>query len=50
VAAASRAQEALVADKGAFPKGVRLVRSCAGGMPPGVKTENLKAFLGEIGK
>jgi uroporphyrinogen-III decarboxylase len=26
----------------------RLILSCAGGMPPGVKTENLQAFLSEV--
>jgi 3-hydroxyisobutyrate dehydrogenase-like beta-hydroxyacid dehydrogenase len=40
VAQAVRAQEA------ALPPGARLIRSCAGGMPPGVSTMNIYAFLG----
>jgi uroporphyrinogen-III decarboxylase len=43
VARAARDQEE------ALPRGARLVRSCAGGMPPGVSTENIDAFLGAIG-
>jgi uroporphyrinogen-III decarboxylase len=39
VEAAARAQEA------ALPPLARLVRSCAGGMPPGVRSENIDAFL-----
>jgi uroporphyrinogen-III decarboxylase len=39
VSLAARAQEA------ALPPGARLVRSCAGGMPPGVRSENIDAFL-----
>jgi len=39
VAAAVKAQAA------ALPAGARLVHSCAGGMPPGVPTANIEAFL-----
>ncbi len=39
VARAARKQEA------ALPPGARLVRSCAGGMPPGVSSEAIDAFL-----
>ncbi len=42
VARATRAQEA------SLPPGARLVRSCAGGMPPGVSSENIDAFLSAI--
>ncbi len=28
-----------------LPAGMRIIHSCAGGMPPGVPTENLRAFL-----
>jgi Uroporphyrinogen-III decarboxylase len=42
VAAAVRAQEA------ALPAKARLVRSCAGGMPPGVSSESIDAFLGAL--
>jgi uroporphyrinogen decarboxylase len=44
VSAAVRAQES------ALPAGARLVRSCAGGMPPGVSSENLDAFLESVGR
>jgi uroporphyrinogen-III decarboxylase len=43
VARATQAQE------DTLPRGARLVRSCAGGMPPGVASENIDAFLGAIG-
>jgi uroporphyrinogen decarboxylase len=43
VAAAVRAQEA------ALPRGARLVRSCAGGMPPKVPSENIDAFIKAVG-
>jgi uroporphyrinogen decarboxylase len=42
VAEATRAQEA------GLPRGARLIRSCAGGMPPGVSSENIDAFLGAL--
>ncbi len=43
VASALRLQLASV------PPGARVVHSCAGGMPPGVGSENLRAFLGVLG-
>lgn len=33
----------------ATPDRARLILSCAGGMPPGVTTENLEAFLDAAG-
>lgn len=31
-----------------IPAGARVVHSCAGGMPPGVRTESIEAFLGAL--
>ena len=36
---------AVRAQRRSLPAGARIVYSCAGGMPPGVSTENLAAFL-----
>jgi uroporphyrinogen decarboxylase len=36
---------AVAAQAAALPAGARLVHSCAGGMPPGVPTANIEAFL-----
>jgi uroporphyrinogen-III decarboxylase len=41
-------EEAVFAQVRDLPPGARVVRSCAGGMPPGVKTENIAAFLSAV--
>jgi uroporphyrinogen decarboxylase len=39
---------AVKAQAAALPAGARLVHSCAGGMPPGVTTANIEAFLSAV--
>ncbi len=44
-ATAAEVAEAVAQQKKAIPAGARVLHSCAGGMPPGVSTENVRAFL-----
>jgi len=45
VASPSEVAEAVRRQVDAIPPGARIVHSCAGGMPPGVRTESIEAFL-----
>jgi uroporphyrinogen decarboxylase len=45
VASPSEVAEAVRRQVESIPPGARIVHSCAGGMPPGVRTESIEAFL-----